>query len=137
MHSVKREYAVGCSTIDVTPPVGIFLSGYGGRHEPSSGVYHPLRAVSTIIDDGAAPLLLVSIEWLGFYDRTQEARRRIAASTGIAPQRMVLSGTHTHCGPALRQKIDVLRHGPLDEDYIDRTLDALAQSAADPVCAAA
>jgi neutral ceramidase len=129
MHSVKNEYAVGCSTIDVTPPVGIFLSGYGGRYDPSDGVYHPLRAVSTVIDDGEAPLLLVSIEWLGFYERTEEARRRIAAATGIAPERMVLSGTHTHCGPVLRQGVDVRRHGKIDEDYIDRTLEALAQSA--------
>ncbi len=129
MHSVKDLYSIGSQTIDVTPPVGVFLAGYGGRHEPSDGVYHPLRAVTTVIDDGVAPLLLVSIEWLGFYDRTAEARRRIAAATGIAPERMVLSGTHTHCGPVLRHNVDLRRHGKIDEAYIDRVLDALAQSA--------
>jgi hypothetical protein len=127
--NVRGLYSVGSHTIDVTPPVGVYLAGYGGRHTPSDGVYHPLRAVSTVIDDGQGPLLLVSFEWLGFYDRTAEARRRIAAATGIAPDRMVLSGTHTHCGPVMRQNMDLRRHGTIDEDYIDRVLDDLAQSA--------
>ena len=74
--NVRGLYSVGSHTIDVTPPVGVYLAGYGGRHTPSDGVYHPLRAVSTVIDDGQGPLLLVSFEWLGFYDRTAEARRR-------------------------------------------------------------
>ncbi|NKB70228.1 MAG: hypothetical protein GKR89_24415 [Candidatus Latescibacteria bacterium] len=129
---MEREpgiYSVGCDVVDVTPPVGVFLAGYGGRNAPSDGVYHRLCAVSTVIDDGGPPLLLVSIEWLGLYDRTEEARRRIAAATGIAPERMVLSGTHTHCGPVMRRNMDKRRHGAIDEEYIDRTLDALAQSA--------
>ena len=129
MEKDEGVYGVGCATIDVTPPVGVFLAGYGGRDAPADGIYHPLRAVATVIDDGGAPLLLVSIEWLGLYDRAEEARRRLAAATGIAPGSMVLSGTHTHCGPVLRRNMDGRRHGAIDEDYIDRTLDALAHSA--------
>ncbi|HCP99165.1 MAG TPA: hypothetical protein DIT99_00010, partial [Candidatus Latescibacteria bacterium] len=60
-------YHVGITTIDVTPPVGVFLAGYAGRDIPSQDVYHPLRADCIVIDDGDEPLLLVSIEWLGFY----------------------------------------------------------------------
>ena len=123
------RYNVGTATIDVTPPVGIFLAGYAGRDTPSQDVYHPLRAVCVALDDGGAPLLLVSIEWLGFYDRTVEARRRIAARTGLSPDRIVLTGTHTHCGPVLRGDMDIRRHGVIDETYLDRTLDALAECA--------
>ena len=125
----KEIYGVGCSVIDITPPIGGFLAGYANRNTPSNGIYHPLRAVSTIIDDGRSPLLLVSMEWLGFYDRTTAARHRIATATGINPAHIVLSGTHTHCGPVMRRNMDVRRHGTIDESYIDRTLDALAQSA--------
>lgn len=124
-------YRIGIATADVTPPVGTFLAGYAARLQPSTGVYHPLRAVCIALDDGNGPGLLVSIEWLGFYDRAPAARQRIAARTGIAPGRILLSGTHTHCGPALRREIDGRRHGSVDERYIERALDALAETAAD------
>jgi hypothetical protein len=123
-------YQVGVASVDVTPPVGTFLAGYAARDAPSEGVYHPLRAVCVAIDDGGEPVLLVSIEWLGFYDRTEAARARIGARTGLPPERVLLTGTHTHCGPVLRQQMDARRHGVLDEDFIARALDDLAASAA-------
>jgi hypothetical protein len=122
-------YHVGITTIDVTPPVGVFLAGYAGRDIPSQDVYHPLRADCIVIDDGDEPLLLVSIEWLGFYDRAPEARQRICARTDLNPSHILLSGSHTHCGPVLRREMDIRRHGFIDEDYIDTTLDRLAEAA--------
>ena len=127
----RIPYRVGLSTIDITPPVGIFLAGYAARETPSDGIYQRLRAVCVAIDEEeGAPLLLITIEWLGFYDRTQEARQRIVARTGVPAERILLTGTHTHCGPVLRREMDARRHGILDEQYIDRTLDAVAAAAA-------
>ncbi len=130
-----EHYAIGVSTLDVTPPVGIFLAGYAGRNEPSDGVYHPLRAVCVALEDGGEPSLLISIEWLGFYDRTVEARERITARTGVPAQRILLSGTHTHCGPVLRRDMDIRRHGHIDEQYITDTLEGLAGTAAEALAA--
>jgi len=128
----RTPYRVGLATVDVTPPVGIFLAGYAARVTPSDGVYHPLRAVCIALeDDGGGPLLLVTIEWLGFYERTAAARERIGARTGLPARRILLTGTHTHCGPVLRREMDSRRHGALDEEYIDRTLDVLADAAAE------
>ncbi len=122
---------VGLASIDITPPVGIFLAGYAARETPSDGIYGRLRATCVAIADAdAEPLLLVTIEWLGFYDRTDDARQRITARTGVPSTRIVLTGTHTHCGPALRREMDARRHGALDEDYIERTLEAVAAAAA-------
>lgn len=123
-------YEVGCHKVDVTPPVGVWLAGYAARTEPSKAVYHPLRAVTTVIGDGQTDVLLVSIEWLGFYDLTEEARRRISEACGIPRSHIILCGTHTHCGPAVRD-VDVRRHGEdaIDGEYVDRTLDALAEAA--------
>ena len=128
----RTPYRVGLATVDVTPPVGIFLAGYAARVTPSDGVYHPLRAVCIALeDDGGGPLLLVTIEWLGFYERTAAARERIGARTGLPARRILLTGTHTHCGPVLRREMDSRRHGALDEEYIDHTLDVLADAAAE------
>jgi len=127
----RTGYRVGLATIDVTPPVGIFLAGYAAREAPSDGIYERLRAVCVAVEEeGGEPLLMVTIEWLGFYDRTDEARRRITTRTGVPQARILLTGTHTHCGPVLRREMDARRHGVLNEDYIDRTLDAVADAAA-------
>ncbi|MBT3341425.1 MAG: hypothetical protein HN712_23550 [Gemmatimonadetes bacterium] len=125
-----NQHSVGVTTLDITPPVGILLAGYAARNTPSQDIYHPLRAVCIALDDGSEPSLLISIEWLGFYDRAGEARQRIAARTGVAAERILLSGTHTHCGPVMRREMDARRHGALDEEYISRTLDDLAETAA-------
>lgn len=122
---------IGLNTVDVTPPVGIYLAGYAARDTPSDGVYDPIKATCIAMEaaDGA-PILLVTIDWLGFYDRTVAARERIGSRSGIAPGRILLSGTHTHCGPVLRREMDARRHGVLDEGYISDTLDKLAESTA-------
>lgn len=130
MTAANETYLIGCQTIDVTPPPGSFLAGYASRHDPADGIDRPLHAVVTAIDDGQAPVLLASIEWLGFYDRTADARSCITAATGIPPERIMLCATHTHCGPLIRRHIDARRHGSLDEEYIARTLEALAEAAA-------
>lgn len=119
-------YAVGIATGDVTPPVGIPLCGFADRTiHCSTGVYHPLRAVAVVVDDGETPILLVSVEWLGFYDLTRRVRERLSRVTGIPPAQIVLSGTHTHCGPAVRDG-DAKVHGWIDHAYIESAIETLA-----------
>ena len=66
MSSSNTTYQVGVSTVDITPPVGIYLAGFAARQEPSTAVYHPLKATAVAIDDGLTPLLIVGAEILGF-----------------------------------------------------------------------
>lgn len=122
------HYNVGFAAVDITPPVGIYLAGLSRRTKPSDGVYHPLRAVAVAIDDGAQPILLITAEWLGFYDLVDRTRGSIFRATGIPGERVLLMGTHTHCGPALRP-LDLHRGCPLDADYIQRSIDAIAACA--------
>ena len=121
-------YRIGVSGDDITPPVGIHMAGFAARTEPSTAVYHPLKANAIAIDDGSDPLVIVSAEILGFYEHTDQVRSRIAAATGIGPANIILSGTHTHCGPCIRE-MDRQRHGGLDETYIEQLFDRVTRSA--------
>ena len=126
MSSSNHTYQVGVSTVDITPPVGIYLAGFAARQEPSTEVYHPLKATAVAIDDGETPLLIVGAEILGFYERTEEVRSRINAATGIDPAHIILNGSHTHCGPCIRE-MDRERHGELDEDYLEDLFENVAE----------
>lgn len=128
MSTPVETYRVGIATADITPPVGIHLSGFAARTDPSEGVYHPLRATAIAIDDGTTPLLLVGAEILGFYDRTERTRQAICKTIDLDPAHIVLNGSHTHCGPATRD-MDAKRHGALDTDYVETLIARVAQCA--------
>ena len=122
-------YRIGVAGEDITPPVGIYLAGFAARTDPSTAVYHPLKVNAIAIDDGSDPLLIVSAEILGFYEHTPHVRSRISAATGIAPSNVILSGSHTHCGPCIRD-MDRHRHGDLDENYIADLFEKVTRCAA-------
>lgn len=125
----SAHYRVGIATVDVTPPVGSPLAGFAARGEHgSTGVYHPLRAVVVTIDEGMTPVVLVSVEWLGFYDLATRVRAAIAEAIGIGPDRVVLAGTHTHCGPAIRAG-DVGRYGRVDWAYVRVAVERIVSAA--------
>lgn len=122
-----NTYSVGIYKTDITPPVGIQLAGFAGRKEKSTGIYHDLRAVAVAIDDGVSPVIIVGADLLGFYDKTDRLRERIFEITGVPTERIILNGSHTHCGPAIRYQ-DMLRFGPLDHDYLDEMVRNIAHA---------
>ena len=124
MPHAGQTYEVGIARADVTPPVGIMLAGFAARHGPSDDVYDPLQAVAVAIDGGATPVLIVGADLLGFYDLTPHIRSGVSEATGIPEARIVLNGSHTHCGPCIRA-VDVERHGPLDMGYVGRLVDTV------------
>jgi len=122
-------YLIGASQCDLTPEPGCFLSGLDGRIQRSTAVYNPLRGAAFWIDTEGTPFLIVTAEWLGFYQHADRLREMVSQATGIDQAAIILAGTHTHCGPCLRE-IDVERHGdPLDTKFINQSLLALTDTA--------
>ena len=92
---------IGAAAIDITPPVGTALDGYGGRTDVSLGVHDPLYARAIYFDDGAAQLAMVVCDLIGIGSFLAErARELIAERPGIPPSNVMISATHTHAGPA-------------------------------------
>lgn len=119
---------IGIAKTDITPPVGIFLAGYANRLEPSEEVYLPLTATIIALDDGENAAIIVGAEILGFYEHTDAVRETIGQKTGLLPHQIMLNGSHTHCGPVLRD-MDRERHGHLDDAYIASLIAKITQSA--------
>ncbi len=131
-------YKAGLAEVDVTPPVGIKLSGFAVLTEPSVGIELPLKATVLYLEDPSrTPIFLLSVEWVGFYDKAPLVRKKISQATGVPEYHIVLIGTHTHAGPCVR-KLDELVKGPCDQQYfqdavqkmVDASLSAMAESEA-------
>ncbi len=91
----------GAAIVDITPPVGTPLDGYGGRTDVSLGIHDPLYARCLYLDDGETAVALVVCDLIGVGAfLVERARELIAERPGIPPEHVMISATHTHAGPA-------------------------------------
>ena len=84
----------------ITPPLGIRLSGYGGRTEPADCVRDDLRCQALVLDDGNTRIALVTCDLIGLPVSLAHTWRAQIAAAVAAPEAHVLIGcSHTHGGP--------------------------------------
>lgn len=115
----------GFARIDITPPMGIFMSGY---YEPRNavGVLDPLYANVLAIGDGNASALLFALDVIGIPQRVlDDMRKQIGASCGIDDGSILITCSHTHTGPEIGGGLF-----PVDEAYNTRLTYLLAQAGA-------
>jgi hypothetical protein len=96
------ELEAGAAKIDITPPTGFAMWGYGARHDrPSDGVLDPLQARALVFAVGKQRIAIVSLD-LGrapTRESTATIRARTKAAAGI--EHIFLVGSHTHHGPVI------------------------------------
>jgi hypothetical protein len=96
------ELQAGAAKVDITPPVGFAMWGYGARHDlPSVGVLDPLHARALVLAAGKERIALVSLD-LGRAPTRQSTaaiRANVKAATGI--EHLFLVASHTHHGPVI------------------------------------
>ncbi|MCY7419953.1 MAG: neutral/alkaline non-lysosomal ceramidase N-terminal domain-containing protein [Chloroflexi bacterium] len=115
---------VGAARIDITPPLGMELEGYGARVSGASGVHDPLHARALVVegDDGTSVALVVT-DLLQVLPRLQgEVAAEILERTGITRSHLQLVGTHTHSGP------DLNRPSVAEQAIGDRIVEAVEQA---------
>ena len=83
---------VGAAAIEVTPPSGLPMAGFGARTRPATNAHDPLSARALVVGDTA----LVVVDAIGL---DGASTTRIAGACGLDPERMVVAATHTHGGP--------------------------------------
>ena len=96
------------------------MAGFDARKLPSVAVHDELHARALVLEAGACSIALVSVEVIAISAAfAADVRARIAAATGIPGTNVVLSATHTHCGPVTLNHF--FNQGqPLDTAYLDR-----------------
>src|SRR5688572_33052124 len=97
VHSASAvELKAGAATSNITPPLGQPVIG-GFSPFPSTHIHDELHARCLVLDDGQSRLALVVCDLLGIHRNVStEARKLIEKQTGIPPERVQISATHTH-----------------------------------------
>ena len=105
----------------ITPPLGSPIPGHF-RDRRLSGVKDELYAKAVAIEsDGEAVIFVTADALFVLAKEVKRIRERIREFTGIAPERVMVSATHTHTGPPIWPD--------QDEAYLSRLVYAMADAA--------
>jgi hypothetical protein len=102
-------------SVEITPPVGVPLAGYGGggrreidilcKHpyasylKPSTGVLDPIYVKILILKKGQRQLAFIAYDLIGASAKLRHDIAKDLAAFGFRPDEVFVSGTHTHSGP--------------------------------------
>ena len=96
-----RPLYAGAARIKLNPPVGLAMLGYGNRVGRNAGAHDDLAAQALVLDDGGAKVAIAGVDVLAIGIRiADDIRERVAASTGIPADSILICATHTHSAPA-------------------------------------
>jgi hypothetical protein len=121
--SAAAEMSVGVGSVVITPDKPIWLSGYASRKAPSDGKVQDIYAKAMAFEDSNGDrTVIVTTDLIGL---TRNLSARTAAITfeklGIPRERLMLTASHTHCGPALRENLGTMY--ALDEEQTRRVIE--------------
>ena len=105
----------GYAQVNITPPIGIWMTGFAARARPADGVHDTLYAKALVVQSGDTQVALVALDLLQLDPAiVRSVREMVEDWTDIPPSHLLLNATHTHSGPAAYQFNAM---GPMDESY--------------------
>ena len=99
MPKILMTLRAGVAKVDITPPVGVYLSG-GLRKRASQTVGTPLYAKALVLDNSETQMGFLALDLLIIDKETvASAGEIIKAQTGMDMENIMVSASHTHNGP--------------------------------------
>lgn len=96
------ELKAGVAEVNITPPIGISLCGFGNRKGPAETVEDDLFARALVFDDGRTRLAIVTSDLISFApDLVHRIRGLVERATDVPGDGLLLNGSHSHSGPTV------------------------------------
>lgn len=98
----SRRLRAGAAQVDITPPLGVHLSGDIARYRPAEGVLDPLFARAIVLEHGGRKLCILSLDvTIITAPYTDLIRSAASEATGIQPSAIMVHATQTHSAPSV------------------------------------
>ena len=98
-----EDFRAGAATEIITPPTGAPMAGYYSERL-AEGTHDDLLAKALVIEEDGAKAAVVVCDLISLPRRiVEEARELITRRTGIKGAHVMISATHTHTGPVVRE----------------------------------
>lgn len=114
----SSTWKAGVARMVITPEQSMWLAGYAARDHQSEGTLHDLWAKALAIEDAEGnQAVLITTDLLGFPKAlSDQIRDQLETELKLSRAQIILSSTHTHSGPVLKDALyDIY---PLDEQHI-------------------
>lgn len=132
-NQAPQPLLAGAARIDITPPVGTPLAGYGNRKGRGSiGIHDRVYTRALALSDGNQAVIILANDLLAITDDIHKAvHKKISREISLRPDNLMISATHTHSGPgALAKRFwEGFAAGPYDPDLFEVTTDKMAEAA--------
>jgi neutral ceramidase len=89
----------GVARVDITPPVGMEMWGFGARKLPSEGTIDPLYARVLVLEASDKRIAIVALDLGRSFGAESLAMLRTSAKRGDNIDLVVAAASHTHAGP--------------------------------------
>src|SRR5436309_854985 len=99
----EAPFKAGVASVVITPPEFMWMSGYANRTKPAAGKVHDLYAKALALEDASGGrLVILTSDLVGIPRPLSEAvAQEFHKRTGLARDRLLLTCSHTHCGPVV------------------------------------
>lgn len=99
----ETPWQAGVAKIAITPEKALWMSGYGGRTKPAQGKETELWAKALFLEDSnGKKAILITLDLVGIgRDISVPLCKRIGEKYGLPREAIILSCSHTHCGPVV------------------------------------
>jgi neutral ceramidase len=92
-----EQFRAGAATANITPPLGVMLDGTIMQIGPARHIHDELHARCLLLADGSTRVAIVVIDCTMISrDVLDEAKRLVHQQTGLPPDRVLMSATHSH-----------------------------------------
>ena len=105
--AAQESLKAGVASVVITPNKDMWMAGYASRSGPSEGKTHDLFSKALAIqDESGDTFIIVTTDLVGISAATSKAvSESIEAKHGIPRERIMLTASHTHSGPVVRDNL--------------------------------
>jgi len=122
-------FTIGGAVRDVTPPIGVSLSGSISRGGKSRGVNDPLCVRATVVESGGVRCAIAIVDACYLGETVfSTARRLVEQRTGIPATHLLVAATHSHAAP---RALHIGRLSDLDDAWHDNLVKKIADAVAE------
>lgn len=121
----RAELLAGTAVVDITPRQWPLAPRGSFTPRPMDSAHDPLHVRCLVLDDGNTSIALALVDSCMVHrDVLDLAKKRASETTGIPPEHMLISATHTHSAPFANAQ-----HGtPQELTYQKRLLEGITEA---------
>lgn len=111
------DLKAGVATKVITPTQPHWMAGYSSRNKPAQEKEHELYVKVLALEDGSGGrLVLLTSDLIGLPRHLSDAvAEEVRRRTGLPRERLMLTASHTHCGPVLRDALSDMYDMPPEQ----------------------